>query len=442
MKYQNIKLEAPEDKNPNILGTFEGECLEIDVINNNGWDMSEELWNNVLDSEEYKTAIEHGWYIGFLGHPEDPNCMDFEHACIVLKRLELKNNGKLYGKFDLINTPVGRIVKCFNDAGVKFGISVRGVGDIIQQSVEPEGFIFRGFDLVTFPAFPSSIPTFTAIAASTDIESRKKYKAVKKSIAENISSITSATALDVIKSQFSKKSDEYKEIVEQESKLAKSTEADDVAAMKLEAMTKLYVDSVTACKQLAAQLDMAKKQNKAIKASYDKKLKAIKRIFASQISDIQAEGVLAAKELKTSLAQVDELNLKYKQEVKASQSIIAKDKQTISTLRAKLDETVTEDANREQKVSNLDNKVKRLQQSLTASQKLVEEYQEAYARLYGKAVGSKLTDISITATTTVKQLQALLGGTNTANIAAKPAYEIEVIEDDVDEVVDDELVIM
>ena len=48
-------------------------------------------------------------------------------------------------QFDLIDTPVGRIVKTFQDAGVTFGISVRGAGDIINNSVDPDTFVFIVF---------------------------------------------------------------------------------------------------------------------------------------------------------------------------------------------------------------------------------------------------------------------------------------------------------
>ena len=161
-----------------ILGTYDGECADAAITNKNGLDITREVWETVFASEDYRQAIDLGWYLGFLGHPEDPNCMEFEHACIVMTEGHIDEKGKVFGKFNLIDTPVGRIVKAFQDAGVIFGISVRGAGDIIDNSVDPDSFVFRGFDLVTFPAFPESIPTFTAVAASTDAETRKKYQKV------------------------------------------------------------------------------------------------------------------------------------------------------------------------------------------------------------------------------------------------------------------------
>ena len=93
-----------------------------------------------------KHFIELGHYIGFLGHPEDPGCQEFKDACIVMKEGHVDPDGQVYGKFDLVNTPVGRIVKALIDAGVQFGISVRGAGDVASDGyVDPDTFIFRGF---------------------------------------------------------------------------------------------------------------------------------------------------------------------------------------------------------------------------------------------------------------------------------------------------------
>ena len=160
----------------NVLGTFEGECLDTRITNLNGLDITDEVIDTVLESEEYKEGIKYGWFIGFLGHPEDPACQEFMNGCIVLTDMWKEDNGKVYAKFNLIDTPVGQIVKKFIDAGVTFGVSIRGAGDIIGNVVDAASFMFRGFDLVAFPAYPESIPTFTAIAAAGILIAYKKKK--------------------------------------------------------------------------------------------------------------------------------------------------------------------------------------------------------------------------------------------------------------------------
>lgn len=202
-----------------ILGMYEGEILDTNITNKNGLDITRDVMETVFSSEDYRQGIENGWFIGFLGHPEDPNCIEFEHGCIVMTDGYIDNNGKVYGKFNLIDTPVGQIVKKFQDAGVIFGISIRGAGDIVNNSVQPDTFVFRGFDLVSFPAYPESIPKFTAIAASTSLEDRKKYQSVCTVVNENLKNITSCSTIDILQSQFAPQSEEYKSLENQRQKI-------------------------------------------------------------------------------------------------------------------------------------------------------------------------------------------------------------------------------
>lgn len=278
-------IEATDLNNPVIIGTFDGECADADITNKNGLDITREVWENVFASEEYKEGIEHGWLIGYLGHPEDPNCMDFRNACIIMRDGYLDDNGKIYGKFDLVDTPVGRIVKTFIDAGVKFGISVRGAGDIYNNSVDPDTFVFRGFDLVAYPAYPESVPEFTAIAASTDVETQKKYKAVCAAVRTNLNAITSSEAIDIMQAQFAKQSDEYRMLEDRKSEISCVEETDDADAdveevdidlneQRIEGMTQLYLTT-------RAQLVQANARLKRVQDNSRKKIRQLRTVNAS-----------------------------------------------------------------------------------------------------------------------------------------------------------------
>ena len=155
----NVKARSAIKASVNsaIIGSYTGEVLDSEITNKNGLDITRDVMEVVFASDDYKEGIENGWFIGFLGHPEDPDCQDFKNGCIVMTEGHIDDDGKCYGTFNLIDTPVGQVVKKFIDAGVKFGISIRGAGDIIGNSVDPETFVFRGFDLVAFPAYPNSM---------------------------------------------------------------------------------------------------------------------------------------------------------------------------------------------------------------------------------------------------------------------------------------------
>lgn len=415
-----------------ILGTYDGECADASITNKNGLDITREVWETVFASDDYKQAIDLGWYIGYLGHPEDPNCMEFQNACIVMTEGHIDADGKVFGKFNLIDTPVGRIVKAFQDAGVTFGISVRGAGDIIDNSVDPDTFVFRGFDLVTFPAFPESIPKFTAVAASTDAETRKKYQRVCAAVSNNIEGLNDVNTIETIQAQFAKQSDEYKALEERKQALINSDETSEeenidedltaITAQKLEGMTQLYLEASEECSRLATENEQLRRQVTANEIAASRKLKAVKRITADQLSDLQHENdrveasnktlVVANRKLKSEVENITAQNLKYNQKISISASTIKEKDQIISGLQTKLDETVSDAARERSRTSDLDAKLKRSQSEVLAARKLLAQYQKAYAQIYANAVGADLTGIDITATTSVTELQRVISGTS------------------------------
>lgn len=383
---KSSKVQAAEDlKNTSVLGTYEGECADSTITNLNGLDITREVWENVFNSDEYKKAIENRWYIGYLGHPSgnDPDCQDFRKACIVMTEGHIAENGKVYGKFDLVNTPVGQIVKAFQDAGVIFGISVRGAGDIVNNSVDPDTFVFRGFDLVTFPAFPESIPTFTAIAASTDADKRKKYQAVCAAVADNIDSLDTIEAVNTVQSCFAKQSSEYKMLEAQKQKIQASEEiavvlpenpeqlldnvmpvdeivenpveknVEEVAVdnvletdPRVESMTKLYLD-------LKEKYDTLSQEHLALQNLHDqllkddtRKLASVERICSSQINDLHKTLETIEASLKVKTREVNSL----RRRIDAKDSRLSKIQSSMS--------------NNEQYAKDLEHKLSKVQASL------------------------------------------------------------------------------
>lgn len=273
-----------------IIGTYEGEALDANITNKNGLDITIDVIQAVLESEDYKDGIEHGWFIGFLGHPEDPGCQEFENGCIVMTDMWITDDNKVHAKFNLLNTPVGQIVKTYIDAGVIFGISIRGAGDIIDNSVDPESFVFRGYDLVAFPAYPNSIPKFSEIAASTDITDQKKYQRICAAVKKNLSAITSTSTLEVLKSQFAKQSEVYKALDARAKSLKKveSKQTFNIDKQKFDSVMALYLESVQACHELQVELEQTRRFLSSVRADSRKKLESVRRITASQIADCEA----------------------------------------------------------------------------------------------------------------------------------------------------------
>lgn len=483
MKNSKIKSSKTVDTST-VLGQFEGMCADADITNENGLDITREVWENVFSSDIYKQAIELGWYIGYLGHPDDPNEMSFQDACIVMKEGHIDNDGKVYGKFDLVDTPVGRVVKSFIDAGVTFGISVRGAGDIIDNSVDPDTFVFRGFDLVTFPAYKEAIPAFTEIAASTNLETQKKYKAVCAAVKNNIKSINSAESIDLIQEQFAPQSEEYALLEDRKAELAMTEEEElDITKEQLEGVMQLYLDEKNKTSGLELELLEATTNLKKVTSTYNRKFKSVKRIMAAQMRDaedeiastvnsyqtIKAASSKLKKEnislqsqldrvsaendrlhhkvtkIQASIAEVQEnysklsdenkqlieenkilanKNLKYKQKIEAATADIQNREDTIADLRSELNETVIAATDATDQASNLDDKISKLQSEILAATALVEEYQNAYASLYANAVGVHLDNVTVTSTTSVKELQTIIGSSvmQTSQPDIQPTY--------------------
>lgn len=430
-------------KNSSVIGTFKGKSADI-VSNNNSMLLDRPLWENLINSDEFKRYRDLGHYIGFLGHPEDPGCQEFEHACIVLRDLEINENGEIWGTFDLIDTPVGRIVKAFIDAGVQFGISVRGAGDVAADGyVDPDSFIFRGFDLVSFPAYDDAIPAFEQIAASSDPKNVKKYQAVVSTLHDNIDKISSATTLDAIKAQLNPKSDQYKEVESRRDELH-SVEEDDVKSQKIQAMTQLYLDAVKANTKLREQLSCIKQKLYASRqtcATLRKVMSSSQRIMSEQLARIQASSerasaryitaIRANTQLKSELSDANTQNLNYVQKVNASDAKIAQKDKVIASLKSDIRKTVAKSNRQRQKVSDFDSKIADLNRQIQASQKIIADYQDAYASLYATAIGANLENISVTASTSVEELKDIIRcSTSTSNIPA--ALYVDDAADEVD----------
>lgn len=443
-----------------VLGTFTGKCCDADVVNNNGMYLSRELFDTLINSDDYRTAIKNKYYIGFLGHPDDPNCMDFKDACVVMTDMEMQDNGDIVGSFDLIDTPVGRVVKAFVDAGVKFGISIRGAGDVSSDgTVDPDTFVFRGFDLVTFPAYNDCVPEFQEIAASSDVEAQSKYRKVCSAVRSNLSSITSCEALDVVKEQFNPNSDEYQMIEDRMSDIKGDMDEDlrvEVLEQKVKGLVQAYVDSVRHAKELKHKLECLEGERdrqsrkaeriesivssqrikaestvsslrdrnnslkRTVRASSNAAKEASRRaeVAERKLQDIQAENkrlVEANTSLKGKLNSITSANnstvrknLLSDKKIQASESLVRSQKESISSLKSELRETVAENQKLRESTSNLEATIDELNSRVEACEQVIFDYQQAYADSCAYAAGVSLDKVPVTSSTTVDELRSYI----------------------------------
>jgi hypothetical protein len=465
---KNIKSTSSVPKPSAIIGTYEGEALDTKITNLNGLDITKEVMDSVFSSEEYKEGIANKWYIGYLGHPDDPNYQNFsDGGCIIMTDGWLDSDGKVYGKFDLIDTPTGQIVKKFQDAGVVFGISIRGAGDIIGSQVDPDTFTFRGFDLVTFPAYPESVPKFTAIAASTKPEDRKRYQAVCASIRKNLRGITSCSAIETMQSALAPQSEEYK-MLEERKKEIEDEGVVDITQEKVMAMTDLYLSATEEVSALRKQVETLKREKVQATADANRKIRSMERILGSQVENLsydrddildsleEEKNVSASlnRKLRSVTASLNEEknqnkilssritkcqndNLIYKQESTQLHNQVREQERVIASLEGDMRETVTANSKLKAQAkitaSNRDEVVK-LKARIETYEKIICDYQDSYANVYASMIGVSVDSLPITASTTVSQLEkAISGATNTSGISAMPSFDAIVDNNEEDE---------
>ncbi len=158
----NNTLDLIDDSKPKykgILGTLKGIFADMKNPTRNGRLYSRECWEHALNNEDVKEKLETRTMFGELDHPTERLEVLQERAAIVVTKLDIDDkNQVVMGEADILDTPFGRILKTFIDAGVKVGISSRGSGEEVTSlktegnEIVPETFYLETFDVVALPA--------------------------------------------------------------------------------------------------------------------------------------------------------------------------------------------------------------------------------------------------------------------------------------------------
>ena len=151
-------LSAEEKAKRGILGTLFGPIASVVKSTRNGRKYSDEVWENVFSNPIVKEMLAAGGIPGELDHPIDRDETDSSRIAIMMPEAPKKDrDGHLVARFDIIDTPMGKIASALARYGFKFGISSRGTGDTYtdndgNESVDPDTYDFQAFDLVLLPA--------------------------------------------------------------------------------------------------------------------------------------------------------------------------------------------------------------------------------------------------------------------------------------------------
>lgn len=157
MNMEELQFKASDNSEKAILGTLEGPCADIIDSTRNGRKYSDALWEKTFNDPIVTEMIENGGIPGELDHPADREEIDSARIAILMKDKPIKKDGKLWAKFSILNTPLGKIAYTLAKAGFKLGVSSRGSGDTYtdyngDEVVDEDTYDFKCFDLVLLPA--------------------------------------------------------------------------------------------------------------------------------------------------------------------------------------------------------------------------------------------------------------------------------------------------
>ena len=158
-----------DNKGGAILGVLEGPVADFIHDTRNGRHYSEELWDNVMKNPLVQEQFKNGGIVGELDHPADRDDICTEKVAIIMPEPPIKKNGEYYGKFNILDTPCGRIVHTLAKAGFKLGVSSRGTGDVddYTNEVDPDTYEFTCFDVVLLPAVETARMTLVTEGLET-----------------------------------------------------------------------------------------------------------------------------------------------------------------------------------------------------------------------------------------------------------------------------------
>ena len=147
-----------EQKNGKKSLYIEGVFLQGDIKNRNGrmYPM-ETLRREVARYNE--NHVQSGRALGELGHPDGPtvNLDRVSHKIVSLR----ESGSNIFGKANILRTPMGKIAQSLIDEGVKLGVSSRGIGSLKMTRegtnvVGDDFMLATAADIVADPSAPDA----------------------------------------------------------------------------------------------------------------------------------------------------------------------------------------------------------------------------------------------------------------------------------------------
>lgn len=148
-------LTLTEGKSTSGNPLVEGILATVEVKNGNGRYYSKELWDREL--KKYNVLVKERRACGELDHP-DSQVINLKNVSHNINKMWWDGDNVM-GSIEILPTPSGNILKALIGAGIKVGVSSRGMGSLKQVGEVLEvqdDFDLLAFDFVSTPSNPGS----------------------------------------------------------------------------------------------------------------------------------------------------------------------------------------------------------------------------------------------------------------------------------------------
>lgn len=153
---QDLQCIVEKKENGEKDFVIEGVFAQCDQKNRNGRvypkPIMEKAVNTYVDQQVSKNRA-----VGELNHPEGPT-VNLDKVSHLIKELKFDGND-VVGKAQILDTPMGKIVKGLLEGGVQLGVSTRGMGSLEQKNgamYVKDDFILSTVDIVQDPSAPDA----------------------------------------------------------------------------------------------------------------------------------------------------------------------------------------------------------------------------------------------------------------------------------------------
>ncbi len=152
----NLQCIVEKKENGEKNYVIEGIFIQTESKNRNGRIYPKPIMESAVD--KYVTEqVSKKRAVGELNHPEGPT-VNLDKVSHLITDLKFEGND-VVGKAQILDTPMGKIVKGLLDGGVQLGVSTRGMGSLEQRNgamYVKDDFILNTVDIVQDPSAPDA----------------------------------------------------------------------------------------------------------------------------------------------------------------------------------------------------------------------------------------------------------------------------------------------